>query len=275
MLRKWHGFLFAYAQKPIETTLAFGTLFAMAFPKLVHFIWFQGLEHAPSEIRDNPRQWETLNPGWQVAFWDCATLSRFIRTHYSSYFHAWNSLPSVIKKCDFARVLLLFHFGGVYADMDLHPCRSLESFLNAGEVRHRTTFATGRLPENGSVERVPLNERDLIFTREYQTVPDLGWPIANGIIFAKPHLNLWLDFLDSRLSDTKAAVLNYVGPWALTRFVKAKVEQLRGRATVLPPYYFLWEPQHFYMEQPEWVVSTHAAKNYWGDHTKPDWWNTH
>lgn len=245
----------------------------MAFPRLIHFIWYQGLESAPNELRDIPRAWEKMNPGWKVMFWDGASLSRFIRSYYAGYFPSWNAHTSIIKKCDFARILLIFHFGGVYADMDLTPFRSLDDFLAANEVRHRLTFSTGRLPEPDTVERVDFTKRDIILTREYSQASDVGWPVANGIILSKPHLEFWLEFLNSRLNDAQAAVLNYVGPWALTRFIKSKTINLSGKCTVLPPYYFLWESYHFTQERPAWVVAEHGAKNFWGDHTKQDWWN--
>lgn len=245
----------------------------MAFPKIIHFIWYQGIESAPTELQDIPAKWEKMNPGWRVNFWNGTTLARFIRSYYPDYSPAWLSLSSVIKKCDFARILLLYHFGGVYADMDLTPYRPLDDFLSVGEVRHRLTFCTGQLPEQSKVETVNFAERELILTREYRQVEGVGWPVANGIMIAQPRLALWQDFLRSRLSDMQAAVLNFVGPWALTRFIKARESVLRGRCTVLPPYYFLWEQAHFTQPRPEWVVSEHGAKNFWGDHTKPDWWN--
>lgn len=247
----------------------------MTFPRHIHFIWYQGIESAPAEIRNNPVEWGRMNPGWRINFWDSGALTRFIRSHYKAYWPAWEALPSVIKKCDFARVLILFHFGGVYADMDLKPFRPLDDFLNAGEVRHRKTFVTGKLPAHDNLEQVALLERDIILTREYRQVPGVGWPVANGIIISKRHLRLWHDFLDSRIHEPWATVLNYVGPWALSRFIKANAATLQGKVTVLPPYYFLWEPYHFKQARPAWVVSEHQAKNYWGDHSKPDWWNTH
>lgn len=208
-------------------------------------------------------------------FWDGASLSRFIRSHYGAYFPAFNALPSIIKKCDFGRLLLLHHFGGLYADMDLTPFRPLNSFLASNEVRHRLTFSTGRLPSPEPVEKVDYAKREIIFTREYRQASDVGWPVANGVVLSRAGLPFWLEFLNSRVHDTGAEVLNYCGPWALTRFIKNGSAKLEGKCTVLPPYYFLWESFHFSQPRPEWVVAEHGGQNFWGDHSKSDWWNTH
>lgn len=236
-------------------------------------MWYQGHEFAPSSDRGNPLRWRTMNPGWQVLEWNHVNLTEFIRGHYPQYFPAWNSLGKVIKKCDLARLLVLHYFGGAYMDLDLVPLSPLDGLLNSKRIRHSKTAYVTVLPQPESVESVNLLEMDAVFSREYRPIDKRGFGVANGAIIAKPGCQWMLDFIDSRINNPGALVLDYMGPHALTRFLRERTD-LHRRVRALPPYYLLWEPHYMQQPPPDWVVCLHPAVNSWGDHSKVDFWRT-
>jgi hypothetical protein len=243
----------------------------MAFSKVIHLCWFQGIDLAPANLRQAPALWRELNPGYEVLIWDFQSLSSFIASKYPQYFSRWNRLDKVIKKCDFARLLLVHYFGGFYFDLDLLPRTSLDSFMDAGVVRHMTTQFVTVLPSPEPLEAVDLHSRDFILSREHRPIDEIGFGVANGQIASKPGLPLWIDFLEAQIGSPDVRVLDYLGPWALTRFLRARTD-LRGRGLIVPPYYFLWEDAAFQQPPPSWCVTRHLAENNWGDKSKGDWW---
>lgn len=254
----------------------------MILCRTINLVWFQGIHSAPKEWQTNPDRWRELNPGWEVRVWDYRSLADFIRAIYPAYFERWGRLDRIIKKCDFARLLLIHHFGGVYADLDLTPRIPLDDFLSATEVFHRRTEYTSVLPEPAPVEALRsftphtrFEDFDFILSKEHRPIDEQGYGVANGILIAtKRRLPVWIDFAESRINHPRARVLDFVGTWAFTNYLRKHKDEIRGKGIIIPPYYFLWEPANFSQPPPPWCVTLHPAQNSWGDHSQEKWWET-
>jgi len=48
---------------------------------------------------------------------------------YPIYENLYNTLPQYIMKCDLARLVILYEYGGLYLDLDLYPVKSLEDYF--------------------------------------------------------------------------------------------------------------------------------------------------
>jgi hypothetical protein len=241
------------------------------FSKVIHTIWFQGHHHAPIADQENVASWQRLNSSYEVLQWDYQNLSLFIRDHYPQYFEHWNRLDRVIKKCDFARLLLIDFFGGVYVDLDLRPKSPIDVLLDSGKIRYGKTAYVSILPTPEVSESVDLRSYETLFSREYQPIDSNGFGLANGVMVSVPRPSWVIPFIDSRIHYGHLRVLDYMGPHALTRFFRER-KDLQSKVRALPPYYFLWERSMQQMP-PEWVVSCHPAVNSWGDSTRVDFWN--
>lgn len=248
---------------------------AARFSKLIHLCWFQGIDQAPEATKRSPAAWKALNPHYEVVVWDEHSLTQLIQDRYPALLAPWRNLDKVIKKCDVARMLVVHAFGGIYADLDLKPRRALDSFLDDPHIQHlHGEVVTGSLPSNAAPPSfVRLRERDFLLSKEYKPIDSGGSGVANGLIITKPGVSLWLDFVHERMEQPTLRVLDFAGPHALTRFIRQRHQDLRGKGLLLPPYYFLWERHAFVHEPPAWCVTEHLAVNNWGDHTRADWWN--
>lgn len=97
----------------------------LKIPKILHQTW---------KTKDIPRRWmsaqhecKKLNPEYEYHLWDDSALESFIRREYSWFMPIYISYPYHIQRIDAARYFLLYHYGGIYLDLDI-AC--LESFNN-------------------------------------------------------------------------------------------------------------------------------------------------
>jgi mannosyltransferase OCH1-like enzyme len=100
-------------------------------PKIIHFMWLDKknpyVRGFPDKYRDNINQWVQMNPDWKVVVWNYED----IENEFPEYMDTFNKIPEWISKCDFARMLVLNKFGGVYTDLDFTPLKPFgDSIMN-------------------------------------------------------------------------------------------------------------------------------------------------
>jgi hypothetical protein len=80
----------------------------------------------PSKIRDWANTWIKLNPEYDYNLVDDDGIRRFISSHFPEYLQAFDKTVHGASKADLWRYLVMFKYGGVYADIDcicLNPLR--------------------------------------------------------------------------------------------------------------------------------------------------------
>ena len=254
----------------------------------LHFIWFQGLDHAPAALRPIPGKWAELNPGCTVKVWDGEMIRTMVSMFYPELLDFYEAIGEdeadnirVIKKCDFARLLILHHHGGMYLDMDCDPLRPLDSLFLDGTVRHRLSpfryarhgYPPSVLPENEDPVPVDFNRYELILSREHEPNEDLGgYNAANTVIIARAGSPLLLEMIMGCLGRERMKVLEFAGPLGLSKWLTARAGRLKGRVLMLPPYYFLWQAHDM---GPPWrgTVCLHMNRLVWTDRTKAVPWD--
>jgi hypothetical protein len=108
---------------------------ASHIPRIIHMMWLtpsvNGLQN-PTSFHSMQDYVKRINPGWEFNMWTSARFNAFLRHKCSMREQqVFDRIPTHISKCDFARMLLLRHYGGVYIDQDFHMIRSF-SFATAG-----------------------------------------------------------------------------------------------------------------------------------------------
>lgn len=251
----------------------------------IHFIWWQGAEEIPANLLNNIREWRRLNsdrdvytwcektirsdPKIQETFpWLNAELDNIIGTTEGSV---------LIKKCDLARLAICYCYGGVYLDCDLVPVggssvSQLTDFIGSGKVFNKFITDSTVMPEQPSIDFISLTECEVILSREFCKIDSIGRGVANGVIICQQESKVLLEFINSRKGQYHELALNYMGTWALTKFIREKVASIRGLVTILPHHYFLWPVGFMKCNEQSYTISIHPAQNSWGDHTKKEWW---
>jgi hypothetical protein len=101
----------------------------MAIPKIIHHIAPADTSHWHLLWGDCNNSWVQNFPDFEHVYWDIEDLDKFIKSNFCEYWEIYNEFPLNILKFDFARPLLLYHFGGIYADMDMFCYKNFYDIL--------------------------------------------------------------------------------------------------------------------------------------------------
>jgi len=96
-------------------------------PRIIHQTWKSA--EIPPEWQAGQNSWRRHHPDWQYCLWTDEDNRKLVATHYPALLDWYDSLPYGILKADVARVLILDHCGGVYADLDTECLRPLGPLL--------------------------------------------------------------------------------------------------------------------------------------------------
>ncbi|MBB6128999.1 capsular polysaccharide synthesis protein [Mucilaginibacter lappiensis] len=103
-------------------------------PKIIWFLWLQGMENAPFVVSKCYQSWVKHNPDWQIVFLD--------ETSVKSYFSAEYKQITKQAFSDILRINLLAQYGGVWVDATCFCTKPLDSWLP--DYMHRGFFAFER-----------------------------------------------------------------------------------------------------------------------------------
>jgi hypothetical protein len=85
-------------------------------PPILHQTW--KTDSVPARFQGYVDSWKRHHPGWTMMFWNDRMLLEFVAEHYPDFLPIFCSYSRGVERADAARYLLLYHFGGVYADID-------------------------------------------------------------------------------------------------------------------------------------------------------------
>lgn len=247
----------------------------MSVPKKLHLYWGQGFNSPslPLYVGPNLEKWRTLNPEWSVHRWDAATVVPAMEKAWP-FTKGIAAQLSPIKLADLCRVFIISQHGGVYVDADIVPHRPLDFFF-ADRILRWPLHNKARKLANPPTRPVDFSSARLILSREYRALDSQGAPVANGVLISEAGHPLWKAFAEARCKYPGAPTLQFMGPYALTYFLRANPQLWKDGATLVPPYYFIYEPKSFEAmgdTRPPWVVSSHVSGAEWGDRTKKHWY---
>jgi len=96
-------------------------------PKRIWFLWFQGIDHAPSLVKTCLDSWVHWNPDWDIEVLDETIVSEYL----PDVFILYKNTPgmTLTSFSDLIRVNLLFHYGGVWVDSTTLCRKPLEAWL--------------------------------------------------------------------------------------------------------------------------------------------------
>ena len=78
-------------------------------------------------------KWKNLNPNYEIKLFDDAMCEHFLLTEYSAFHcNIFKFIRDGPIKSDFWRLCILYKYGGIYVDADIHPFISINKFLMPG-----------------------------------------------------------------------------------------------------------------------------------------------
>lgn len=85
-------------------------------PMFLHQTWKSELMR--QDYVDSFENWSKLHPGFVHVLWTDDDNDLLVSTWFPQYLASYKWLPIVIQKTDFVRLMYLYRYGGIYADMD-------------------------------------------------------------------------------------------------------------------------------------------------------------
>lgn len=99
----------------------------MTIPKIIHYCWFGG-NPLPDSAKQCIDSWKKYCPDYEIKRWDESNFDiyccRYVREAYQEKKWAFVS--------DYARMDILYRYGGVYLDTDVEIIKNLDSIIEKG-----------------------------------------------------------------------------------------------------------------------------------------------
>ena len=102
-------------------------------PKIIHYIWISNKDNyinveLPDKYTKFVSTWYKNNKDFEFKYWSGKDILNLITLNFPEHLVFYKSL-STISKCDFARFVIIYLFGGVYMDTDFFCKKNLGPLL--------------------------------------------------------------------------------------------------------------------------------------------------
>lgn len=109
---------------------------SQTIPPNIHFIWFKDLYSShldvskiPSDGSHAPHLCANHNPDYTVTVWNATAGRGLLEKHYEWFLPTYDGYKFPIQRIDALKYFILWHFGGIYMDMDISCRRPLDPLL--------------------------------------------------------------------------------------------------------------------------------------------------
>lgn len=102
--------------------------------KIIHTLWIDKKNNYlnvkyPNKYDKYINTFKKQNEDFNFIYWSGKSILNLISTDFPEYLNFYTNLQPVIKKCDFARFIIIAKYGGVYTDLDFFCKQNLNSLL--------------------------------------------------------------------------------------------------------------------------------------------------
>jgi len=194
-----------------------------AIPRKLHFTWkTDKLDELPELFRKIQLKWKMLNPGWEIKIWTDEECEKLVKDFYPEYFFFYSDFEVTAERSDIFRYLVLDHYGGYYADMDIEPLQPLDGMI---EVVKKPECMIGLEPEVHAI--LAYNKYHVIGNAFMGSVP--GHPLWKWLI---PQ-TIKRYYADRSPKDEKDAT-KITGPIAVDNVIQRNPEVTRSCLLLKP-----------------------------------------
>jgi len=150
-------------------------------PLIMHRMWRDD-SIIDNNNNDLPTNWTTAfahcqkiyhEKNWTTILWTDESLLSFIKKEYPSFLPVYESYPYNIQRVDAARYFILYHFGGVYLDLDI-GCKSnrdLTALVNTMSHLNKTAMLPQTQPFGFSNDVMFASKRSPFFKEVMEALP--------------------------------------------------------------------------------------------------------
>lgn len=99
----------------------------MRIPKIIHQTW--KTTNIPIKFTGWVKSWLINNPDYEYWLWTDVSARNLIAERHPALLEVYDSYQEGIRRADALRYVILYEFGGVYADMDVESLQNLDPML--------------------------------------------------------------------------------------------------------------------------------------------------
>jgi mannosyltransferase OCH1-like enzyme len=166
-------------------------------PRIIHQSW--KVEQVPERWLAFQQSWRTNHPGYEYRFWTDEANRAFVAELFPEFLSIYDGYKHAVSRADLARVLVVYHYGGIYADLDCESLKPLDDLL------------AGRGLVFG-LEPASHVKKPAVASRGFTRV------VCNALFASVPHHPFWQHLFPMLMaSKDEGNVLECAGPFVLTR----------------------------------------------------------
>ena len=176
-------------------------------PRIIHQVWLTSPDagSVPTKFIDNVNSFLKHNPNWTYFFWTNAMVRALLNERYPELLPLYDSFNEIVVKGDMVRYILLYEFGGVYADFDVVCHRPLDIVI--------TKYPCMLVPE-------PFEHAVLWYQSSFVVI--------NAIMMCKPKHPFLKQIVDSLPSRKRIpGIVHKLGPGFLTEQYKKYISNTK------------------------------------------------
>ncbi|KAI9777402.1 MAG: hypothetical protein M1839_008915 [Geoglossum umbratile] len=169
-----------------------GVVRVQKIPKIIHQTYKD--EEVPAKWKEAQMACVGLHRGWEYMFWTDATARQFIAEEYGWFLDTFDRYPYTIQRSDAIRYFVLWHYGGIYIDLD--------------EVNHGPFFTEKRTNTSSGKGCIRPLDPLLAFPAFFRLTTPTG--ISNDIMGSTPHHPFILRVIQSLQSFDRNWFVPYI-----------------------------------------------------------------
>ena len=103
-------------------------------PKIIHQTWKN--ETIPDKWKNYHASWKKHFPGpeYKHILWTDKDNREFIKQNYNWFLDTFDNYPKNIQRADAIRYFILYHYGGIYADLDCEVRENFYQYLDQNNI---------------------------------------------------------------------------------------------------------------------------------------------
>ena len=102
-------------------------------PKIIIQTWKS--QNIPTKYSTLVDSIKSKNPEYEYKFFTDEDIELFLKTNYPDYYDTYQKIPIIIQKIDFFRYIAVYHYGGIYMDLDMNGLTNMDTLL-----KHEVVF---------------------------------------------------------------------------------------------------------------------------------------
>ena len=203
----------------------------MTSNKVIHYIWYQGVDKIPDKFRVNiDSMYEYNKSTWTIRIWNSKDLYKLACRYSQRLKNIFYKLPHMHQRIDLGRYLILYYYGGLSMDTDVYPLKPLDTL----DIWEQPKVIVGE---------INMNKLETIVLTKTLSCP----AVNNAIIYSRETRHVVLEtILDHMIKvciDAKSMVdtndiLWTTGPTVFSQILCESV--LRDQVLILP--FEIFEP---------------------------------